>query len=69
MKEYSKAPWLFLLQDHGFGCNYDCFGTGGILDEIIQFMEACTKIGEIYISYATKAYRSKGVGREMEGTR
>jgi len=35
----------------------------------LQFMEACTKIGEIYISYATKAYRSKGVGREMEGTR
>ena len=22
----------------------------------LQFMEACTKIGEIYISYATKAY-------------
>ena len=36
VKEYSKAPWLFLLQDHGFGCNYDCFGAGGILDEIIQ---------------------------------
>ena len=36
VKEYIKAPWLFLLQDHGFGCNYDCFGAGGILDEIIQ---------------------------------
>lgn len=35
VKEYSKAPWLFLLQDHGFGCNYDSFGKGGILDEII----------------------------------
>lgn len=35
-KEYSKAPWLFLLQDHGFGCNYDSFGAGGILDKIIQ---------------------------------
>lgn len=22
-KEYSKAPWLFLLQDHGWGGNYD----------------------------------------------
>ena len=39
-KEYSKAPWLFLLQDHGFGCNYDRFGAGGILDEIIQ-MSKC----------------------------
>jgi len=36
VKEYSKAPWVFLLQDHGFGCNYDCFGKGGILDAIIQ---------------------------------
>ena len=35
-KEYKKAPWLFLLQDHGFGGNYDKFGAGGILDEIIQ---------------------------------
>ena len=36
VKEYSKAPWLFLLQDHGFGGNYDSFGAGGILDQIIQ---------------------------------
>ena len=36
VKEYAKAPWLFLLQDHGFGCNYDCFGRGGILDAIIN---------------------------------
>ena len=36
VKEYAKAPWLFLLQDHGFGCNYDEFGSGGILDKIIQ---------------------------------
>ena len=36
VKKYSKAPWVFLLQDHGFGCNYDCFGKGGILDAIIQ---------------------------------
>ena len=35
-KEYAKAPWLFLLQDHGFGGNYDEFGAGGILDKIIQ---------------------------------
>ena len=35
-KEYKKAPWLFLLQDHGFGGNYDEFGAGGILDKIIQ---------------------------------
>lgn len=34
-KEYKRAPWLFLLQDHGFGGNYDCFGRGGILDAFI----------------------------------
>ena len=36
VKEYAKAPWLFLLQDHGFGCNYDRFGKDGILDAIIS---------------------------------
>lgn len=36
VREYSKAPWIFLLQDHGFGCNYDRFGRGGILDAIIH---------------------------------
>lgn len=35
-REYKKAPWIFLLQDHGFGGNYDCFGRGGILDAIIK---------------------------------
>lgn len=34
-KEFGKAPWIFLLQDHGLGGNYDMFGRGGILDEII----------------------------------
>ena len=34
--EYGKAPWIFLLQDHGLGGNYDLFGKGGILDEIIE---------------------------------
>ena len=33
--EYKKAPWLVLLQDHGFGGNYDKFGNGGLLDAII----------------------------------
>ncbi|MBR6283999.1 MAG: hypothetical protein IKR25_06875 [Muribaculaceae bacterium] len=35
-REYGVAPWIFLLQDHGFGCNYDCFGRGGVLDAIIK---------------------------------
>jgi hypothetical protein len=35
-KEYCKAPWIVLLQDHGFGGNYDKFGKGGILDAIIE---------------------------------
>ena len=26
VKQFVKAPWLFLLQDHGFGCNYYRFG-------------------------------------------
>ena len=34
--QYEKAPWLFLLQDHGFGCNYDSFGKGGLLHDIIS---------------------------------
>ena len=36
VKEYAKAPWLFLLQDHGWGGNYDCFGANGKLDTIIR---------------------------------
>lgn len=36
VNRYRKAPWLFLLQDHGFGGNYDKFGKGGALDRIIQ---------------------------------
>lgn len=34
--QYRKAPWIVLLQDHGLGCNYDRFGKGGLLDEIIE---------------------------------
>ena len=36
VKEYQKAPWLFLLQDHGYGGNYDRFGYGGKLYRIIR---------------------------------
>lgn len=35
VQEYSKAPWIMLLQDHCLGLNYDSFGRGGILDAII----------------------------------
>ena len=35
VKEYAKAPWIFLLIDHGFGGNYDSFGGGGLLEKII----------------------------------
>jgi hypothetical protein len=34
--EYKKAPWIFLLQDYGWGGNYDIFGKGGLLDAIIK---------------------------------
>lgn len=36
VKEYTKVPWLFLLQDHGWGGNYDRFGADGKLDIIIK---------------------------------
>ena len=35
VKKYAKAQWRLLLQDHGFGGNYDKFGKGGLLDAII----------------------------------
>lgn len=31
----SRPPFLFLLQDYGFGCNYDKFGRGGTLSRIL----------------------------------
>lgn len=34
--QYKKAPWLFLLQDNGWGINYDAFGKGGLLHRIIR---------------------------------
>ena len=36
VRQYKKAPWIFLLQDHGFGGNYEKFGKGGLLDAIIK---------------------------------
>ena len=39
VSQYKKAPWIFLLQDHGFGGSYDRFGRGGALDRIIQKVE------------------------------
>lgn len=36
VKQYHASPWLFLLQDHGFGGNYSRFGKGGLLDAIIK---------------------------------
>ena len=35
IREYHKVAWLFLLQDHGLGGNYDRFGKGGILDGLL----------------------------------
>ena len=36
MEKIGKAPWLFLLQDHGFGGNHNRFGKGGLME---RFME------------------------------
>lgn len=30
------APWCIVLQDHGFGGNYDRFGAGGMLEELAR---------------------------------
>jgi hypothetical protein len=36
VKQYQKAPWIMLLQDHGFGGNYDRFDRGGKLSSIVS---------------------------------
>lgn len=36
VREYGRTPWIFLLQDHGFGCNYDRFGCNGLLHAILK---------------------------------
>ena len=41
--KYKKAPWLFLLQDNGFGGNYVRFGKGGLLHLIIRKYEMYPK--------------------------
>lgn len=35
IRHYNKVAWLFMLQDHGLGGNYDRFGKGGILDALL----------------------------------
>lgn len=36
MEKIKKAPWLFLLQDHGFGGNHNRFGKGGWMEKIME---------------------------------
>ena len=33
-QRWSRPPYALLLQDHGFGGNYDRFGRGGLLERI-----------------------------------
>lgn len=33
-KSNVPAPFVLVLQDHGFGCNYDRFGAGGLMEEV-----------------------------------
>lgn len=35
-REYRKAPWIFLLQDHGFGGNYAGFGRGSLMERVMK---------------------------------
>ena len=32
----NRAPAVILIQDHGFGCNYDRFGKGGLLEKLAK---------------------------------
>lgn len=36
IRHYNKVAWLFMLQDHGMGGNYDRFGKGGLLDSLLR---------------------------------
>ena len=64
VKQFVKAPWLFLLQDHGFGCNYDRFGKDGYLDAIIRE----SNIRPDYVICATNTHIWDGYSR-VEGTK
>ena len=35
-REYGKSPWIFLLQDHGFGGNYAEFGQGSLMERVMK---------------------------------
>ena len=35
-RRYCKAPWIFLLQDHGFGGNYAGFGHGTLMEKVME---------------------------------
>lgn len=59
VKQYVKSPWIFLLQDHGFGGNYDKFGKGGFLDAIIRKLN----IRAEYVICATKTHIWDGYSR------
>ena len=36
MEKCKRAPWLFLLQDHGFGGNHNRFGKGGWMERLME---------------------------------
>lgn len=35
-REYRRAPWIFLLQDHGFGGNYAGFGRESLMERAMK---------------------------------
>lgn len=35
-QRYCKAPWIFLLQDHGVGGNYAGFGHGRLMEKVME---------------------------------
>ena len=56
VKEYNVVPWIMLLQDHGLGCNYNLFGAGGILHEIMYRYGAWPKFIICENVHATRIY-------------
>lgn len=62
---YSRSPDLLVLQDHGFGGNYDKFGKDGLMHEIAKKTKTfpkyilCAENTSVWDGYELVAYRDK----------
>jgi hypothetical protein len=68
-------PFAVLIQEHGFGGNYDKFGQGGLLDRIAQKCQVFPKFllvaegSEPWIGYEKMDYLDGSVGGMHGNTR